>query len=61
MATLVNVIALDRVGDLSGRRVCPAFIDEIHEVWGCRCDRCATRRFAPAHAVLTVLVSCVAR
>ena len=36
MATLVNGIAFDRVGDLSGRHVCPAFIDEIHEVWGCR-------------------------
>ena len=59
MATLVNGVAYDRVGDLTGRRMCPAFIDEIHEVWGSRCDRCATR-FAP-HAVLTVLVSFVAR
>ena len=33
MATLVNGVTFDRVGD---RRVCPAYIDEIHEVWGCR-------------------------
>ena len=36
MATLVDGVMFDRVGDLTGRRLSPAFIDEIHEVWGSR-------------------------